>query len=100
MLSYLPVQVGDLVSQAALSQALEGLYATNLFKDLKLDIKGTVLTVDIVENPVINRVNIEGNSAISDERLMEAIDVQPSHQRWLGSQPRHVRTPRNCSGRR
>ena len=77
VLSYLPVQVGDLVSQSALSQSLERLFATNLFKDLKLDLDGSVLLVTVVENPIINRVNIEGNDVISDNRLLEVIDVQP-----------------------
>ena len=77
VLSYLPVQIGDVVSQGGLSQSLERLFATNLFKDIKLDFDGSVLTVTIVENPIINRVNIEGNDVISDERLLEVIDVQP-----------------------
>ena len=77
VLSYLPVQIGDVVSQGGLSQSLERLFATNLFKDIKLDLDGSVLTVTIVENPIINRVNIEGNDVITDERLLEVIDVQP-----------------------
>jgi len=77
VLSYMPVQIGDVVSQGGLSQSLERLYATNLFKDIKLDIDGSVLTVTIVENPIINRVNIEGNDVITDDRLLEVIDVQP-----------------------
>ena len=77
VLSYLPVQIGDVVSQGGLSQSLERLFATNLFKDIKLDLNGPVLTVTIVENPIINRVNIEGNDVITDERLLEVLDVQP-----------------------
>ena len=77
VLSYLPVQIGDVISQGGLSQSLERLFATNLFKDIKLDLDGSVLTVIIVENPIINRVNIEGNDVITDERLLEVIDVQP-----------------------
>ena len=77
VLSYLPVQVGDLVPQGDLSQSLERLFATNLFKVLKLDLDGSVLLVTVVENPIVNRVNIEGNDVISDERLLDVIDVQP-----------------------
>ncbi len=77
VLSYLPVQVGDLVSQGALNQSLERLFATNLFTDLKLDLDGSVLLVTVVEKPIINRVSIEGNDVISDERLLEVVDVQP-----------------------
>ena len=75
--SYLPVRVGDLTTPGSLSNALARLYDTNLFQDIKLDMDGRVLIVRVVENPIINRVNIEGNDAISDERLLEIIDVQP-----------------------
>ena len=59
--SYLPVRVGDLTSPGSLSNALSRLYDTNLFQDIKLDMDGSVLIVRVVENPIINRVNIEGN---------------------------------------
>ena len=75
--AYLPIRVGDLTSPNALSNALERLYATNLFQDISLDIHGSVLLVSIQENPIINRVNIEGNDVLSDENLLAAIDVQP-----------------------
>ena len=75
--SYLPVRVGDLTSPGSLSNALARLYDTNLFQDIKLDIDGSVLIVRVVENPIINRVNIEGNDVISDEQLLEIINIQP-----------------------
>ena len=74
--TYLPVRVGDLTTPGALSNALEQLYETNLFQDIKLNLEGTVLIVSVIENPIINMVNIEGNDTISDERLLEAINVQ------------------------
>ena len=77
VLSYLPLKVGDTLSEASLSRALELLFETNLFKDLKLDLDGSVLTVSVVENPIINRVNVEGNDILTDERLLEVIDVEP-----------------------
>jgi len=73
----LPVRVGDLTTPGSLSNALTRLYDTNLFQDIKMDMDGSVLIVRVVENPIINRVNIEGNDAISDDRLLEVIDVQP-----------------------
>ena len=74
--TYLPVRVGDLTTPSALSNALERLYETNLFQNIKLDLEGSVLTVSVTENPIINRVNIEGNDVISDERLLDVINVQ------------------------
>jgi outer membrane protein insertion porin family len=75
--SYLPVRIGDLLTRGALSTALERLYQTNLFQDITLDLDGSVLRVKIVENPIINRVNIEGNDVLSDEKLLELINVEP-----------------------
>ena len=61
--TYLPVRVGDITTAGALSNALEQLFETNLFQDIKLNLEGTVLIVSVIENPIINRVNIEGNDA-------------------------------------
>ena len=75
--SYFPIKEGDSISQSTLDSALEQLYKTELFQNISLDIRGSTLIVSIVENPVINQVNIEGNDAISDEKLLEALNVQP-----------------------
>jgi outer membrane protein insertion porin family len=77
VLSYLPVRVGDRVTRSSLSIALERLYETDLFADIEIDIDGAVLRIDVVENPIINRVNIEGNDALDDEKLLDIIDIQP-----------------------
>ena len=77
VLSYLPVRVGDRVTRGSLSIALERLFETELFNDIDIALDGAVLTVSVVENPIINRVNIEGNDALSDERLLEVLDIQP-----------------------
>ena len=77
VLSYLPVRAGDRVTRGSLSIALERLFETELFRDIDISLDGSVLTVTVVENPIINRVNIEGNDALSDERLLEVLDIQP-----------------------
>ena len=75
VLSYLPLQVGDLAGSSALNIALDRLYETDLFRDIDMAIDGQVLRITVAENPIINRVNIEGNDAISDEKLMEFLDI-------------------------
>lgn len=77
VMSYLPVRVGDRVTRSSLSIALERLFETELFKDIDIALDGQVLRVSVVENPIINRINIEGNDALSDERLTEFLDIQP-----------------------
>ncbi|MAS74235.1 MAG: outer membrane protein assembly factor BamA [Rhodospirillaceae bacterium] len=77
ILSYLPVRVGDRVTQSALSIALQRLFETQLFKDIDVFLDGGILNVTVLENPIINRVNIEGNDVLKDERLLEVLDIQP-----------------------
>jgi len=77
VLSYLPLKVGDLASSSALNTALERLYETRLFSDIKISMTDGVLNLTLTENPIINRVNIEGNDAIKDDKLLEFLDIQP-----------------------
>ena len=77
VLSYLPVRVGDRVTRGSLSIALERLFETELFDDIDIALDGSILTVTVAENPIINRVNIEGNDVLSDEKLLEVLDIQP-----------------------
>ena len=77
ILSYLPVRVGDRVTQSALSIAMQRLFETQLFKDIDVFLDGGVLNVTVLENPIINRVNIEGNDVLKDERLLDVLDIEP-----------------------
>jgi outer membrane protein insertion porin family len=77
VLSYLPLRVGDLVTAGSMNTAVARLFDTDLFEDISLEMVDGVLRVTIAENPIINRVNIEGNDVITDEKLLEFLDIQP-----------------------
>ncbi|MBT3655761.1 MAG: outer membrane protein assembly factor BamA, partial [Alphaproteobacteria bacterium] len=75
--AYLPVRVGDAISEDSLDNAIDSLFATKLFNDVTINIEGTRISIAVVENPIINRVNIEGNDVLDDERLLAELDIQP-----------------------
>jgi outer membrane protein insertion porin family len=77
ILSYMPVSVGDKISQDQLNGIISSLFATDLFHDVSLRLDGDKLVVVVDENPIINRVNIEGNDVIEDERLLEILNIRP-----------------------
>ncbi len=54
---------------AGLDAALKGLYATGLFKDVKIAHEGDRLLVRVVENPTIGVLALEGNHKIKDQDL-------------------------------
>ena len=77
ILAYLPIKTGDEIDLQALDQAISSLFATKLFKNVSISRVDNQVIVEIEENPIINRINIEGNDVLTDERLMAELDIQP-----------------------
>ena len=75
--SYLLVEPGDPFDPDRIDLSLKTLFATGLFADVAFDVRGNTLVVRVVENPVINRVLFEGNSAIDDDKMREEIQAKP-----------------------
>ncbi len=67
--SYLLLRAGDPFDQDRVDRSLKVLYATGLFQDVRLTRDGDILTVHLVENPIVNRVAFEGNHKLSDDQL-------------------------------
>ena len=57
--------------------SLKTLFDTGLFADVRLDWDGMVLTVRVVENPILNQVVYEGNSTLSNADLNMEVQVRP-----------------------
>ena len=76
--SYLPIAVGDTVDPERLDLAIKTLFRTDLFADvaIRLEPDGTLI-VRVAENPIINRVVFEGNSALADDKLRDEISIHP-----------------------
>ena len=77
VLSYLPIRPGDTVDAAVLDVAVRTLSRTGLFADVQLGVQNGDLIVQIVENPIINQVVFEGNSALSQDKLTKEVTLQP-----------------------
>ncbi len=78
VLSYTKLRVGAPYTAATLDQALVDLAASDLFADYSIS---GVETGDIVlrirENPIINRVILEGNKAIKSDKITKEIKLAP-----------------------
>ncbi len=75
--TYLAVQPGDPFSPDRIDESLKNLFATGLFSDVSLRRDGNTLVVQVVENPIINRIAFEGNRRIKDEQLQAEIQLRP-----------------------
>jgi outer membrane protein insertion porin family len=77
IMAYLPIQVGDTVSAVQIDNAIKTLFKTDLFADVRVELRGGDLVVNVVENPIINQVVFEGNSNIKDDKLRDEVQVRP-----------------------
>jgi len=78
VLSYTKLRVGQAYSNETLDEAIKELYASDLFADVTV---AGAETGDIVlrvrENPIINRVILEGNKRLKDDKIVKEIKLKP-----------------------
>ena len=58
--SYLPVKVGDTLTDEKAAQAIRALFATGFFRDVSLEREGDVLVVVVQERPSVAQVDFTG----------------------------------------
>lgn len=75
--SYVGLSPGDQYDRVRLDQALKTLYATELFADATIRDDAGTLIVQVRENPVINRIVLEGNKRIKEDKIREEIRLAP-----------------------
>jgi outer membrane protein assembly factor BamA len=75
--SYIRLRQGQVWTQAAGDQALKDLYATELFADVSIRNTGGDVTIEVRENPVINRIILEGNKRIKNDKIEPEIKLAP-----------------------
>jgi outer membrane protein insertion porin family len=74
--SYMLLQPGDLYDPDRADRSLRTLFATGLFRDVRIARDGTRLVVEVQEAPIINRVAFEGNRRVSDDVLAAEVQLR------------------------
>ena len=76
--SYANLVPGQSYTAETLDTALKDLYATELFADVVISGADTgTLLITVRENPVINRIVLEGNKRIKDDKIQPEIRLAP-----------------------
>jgi outer membrane protein insertion porin family len=76
--AYANLAQGQSYTAAVLDQALKDLYATQLFADVTIGGAETGdLVINVRENPVINRIILEGNKRLKDDKITPEIKLAP-----------------------
>ncbi len=73
--SYITLRVGEPYTQTTADQALKDLFATELFADVQVRNDAGTVTITVKENPVINRIILEGNKRIKEDKILPEIKL-------------------------
>jgi outer membrane protein insertion porin family len=76
ILSYVLIQPGEIPDPRLLNLSIQTLYGTNLFSDVRIAIDGPNMVFFVEENPIVNRVILEGNRALADDKITDEIELQ------------------------
>lgn len=77
----LPIQTGGYFSRNKIIEGHKNLIESGYFRDVIPDViktgNGVKVVYNVLENPIINGVNIIGNTIYSNDELMEVIKTEP-----------------------
>ncbi|MFQ6021164.1 MAG: outer membrane protein assembly factor BamA [Acidiferrobacterales bacterium] len=71
--NYLPIKVGETLTEKRAQEAIRALFKTGFFADIRLEREGNVLVVTVIERPAIASINISGTREISDADLKKSL---------------------------
>ncbi len=74
--SYMQVSPGQTANADNIDASIKALFQTGLFSDVRIYRRGSALVVQVEENPLINRVQFEGNSELDDKKLGEETELR------------------------
>ena len=75
--AYMQIKPGEVYDPAKVDDSLKNLFNTGLFADVTLRREGDAVVVQVVENPIINRIAFEGNRKLDDEALQSEVSLRP-----------------------
>ena len=71
--NYLPIKVGERVTDERISDAVKALFATGFFRDVRLEAQGDVLIVMVQERPTISSLTFVGNKEFDTDTIRKAL---------------------------
>src|SRR5512145_2111936 len=69
--SYLPVKVGDTMTDEKASQAIRALFATGFFRDVTLEVDNGVLVVVVQERPSVAQIDFAGMREFNKDQVLK-----------------------------
>ena len=71
--SYLPVKVGDTLTDDKAAQAIKALFATGFFKDVRVEVEKDVMVIVLQERPAIAQIAFVGMKEFEKDQILKAL---------------------------
>jgi len=73
IIDYSGIEVGSIYDQVDISTIIKDLFSTNLFDNIKVDIRDNTIYLNVSERPIISKINIEGNKLLESEQIISSL---------------------------
>ncbi|HKV64892.1 MAG TPA: outer membrane protein assembly factor BamA, partial [Rhodanobacteraceae bacterium] len=73
VLSYLPIEPGQTMTDATAQKAIKALFKTGFFNNVELEQQGSILVVKVQERPSIASLTVRGNKDIKSDQLLKGL---------------------------
>lgn len=71
--SYLPVKIGEQMTDEKAAAAIKALFGTGFFRDVRLDVQGNVLVVTVEERPAIASIEFSGMKEFDKDQVKKSL---------------------------
>src|SRR6056300_1261011 len=76
ILNYLPNYPNTRFTNEVLDDFIKNLYKTEFFSNIKLDVQGKILVINLEEFPIINQITFSGNDLLENKELSEIVSIK------------------------
>lgn len=70
---YLPIKVGEQMTEAKSAEAIRALFATGLFRDVRVEVEGDVVVIVVTERPAIAQIDFVGMKEFEPDQVRKAL---------------------------
>ena len=71
--NYLPIKIGDTLTDEKAAQAIKALFATGFFKDVRIEVDVNVMVVALEERPAIAQIDFVGLKEFDKDQLKKGL---------------------------
>ncbi len=71
--SYLPIKVGETMTDDKAAEAIRALFGTGFFKDVRVEVDGNVLVIAVEERPAIAQIDFSGMKEFPAEDVKQGL---------------------------